>query len=370
MHEFNPVLFDPDKWIDAAEDAGMSFICITTKHHDGFCMFDTKYTDYNIMNTPYGRDLLKELSDACQRRGMGLGLYYSIPDWHHPNYPNMGRHHQMAGLRAGDEPDEEKYFTFVKNQIEELMTNYGPICQLFWDINVNEWDEPSVNDHIRELQPGIVINDRGPGPGDFDTPERKVPGGKEFSKPTQACSAFGRESWGYRVDEDYYTDRVTLASIDKILAMGGTYLLNVGPKADGTFPEENLASLKVLGDWYRKVRESFDDAFPASYMVDDDQIVIGEPVVRDRIWTTRKGNTLYLHLPEGVNSTGLIVRPLHILPKKATLLNNGQELACKVDMTPWHWHDPEYLRIMKLPSNEMQNTVMVIKLEFDEEDFA
>ncbi len=370
IHEFDPVLFDPDKWIDAAEDAGMSYICITTKHHDGFCLFDTKYTDYNIMHTPYGRDLIKKLADACHRRGMGLGFYYSIPDWHHPNYPNQGRHHQMMGYRAGDEPDEEKYFTFVKNRIEELMTNYGPICQLFWDINVNEWYDPSVNDHIRELQPGIVINDRGPGPGDFDTPERKIPGGKEFSKPTQACSAFGRESWGYRIDEDYYSDKFTIGSIDKILAMGGTYLLNVGPKGDGTLPEENVRSLHVIGEWYRKVREAFDDAWPASYMVDDDHIVISEPVIRDRIWTTRKGNTLYLHLPEGLNSTGLIVSPLHILPEKATLLNNGQELRCKVEMTPWHWHDPEYLHIVGIPVNEMQNEVMVIKLEFNEEVFA
>lgn len=367
MHQFNPMNFNPDAWIDAAESAGMEFICITAKHHDGFCLFNTQYTEYNIMNTPYGKDLIKELADACARRGMKLGIYYSIPDWHHPNYPNQGRHHQMFGPRSTDEPDEKKYFEYAKNQVYELMTNYGPICQLFWDVNVNEWYEPEVNEQIRRLQPGILINDRGPGPGDFDTPERNVPDGKEFSKPTQGCSAFGRESWGYRADEDYYSDKYTLQSIDKMLAMGGTYLLNVGPKPDGTFPEENIASLKVIGDWYSSVRESFENTHPASFMVQDDYMgMMGNGTfIRDRIWATKNGNTLYIHLPEGAQSTGLILKPLHVMPSRVTLLNDGRELTAKVDVTPWHWQEPAMLRIQGIPVNEMQGTVMVLKLEFN-----
>ena len=369
MQEFNPVKFDPDQWIDAAEAAGMSYICFTTKHHDGFCMWDTQYTDYSIMHTPYGKDILRELAEACQRRGMGLGLYYSIPDWHHPNYNNQGRHHQMFGLRAGDAPDEEKYFTYVKNQVEELLTQYGPICQLFWDVNVDEWYEPEFNEQVRRWQPGIVINDRGPGPGDFATPERLIPEGKEFQKPTQGNSAFGRESWGFRVDEDYYADKYLMASIDKILSMGGTYLLNVGPKADGTLPEENIKSLQVIGDWYNKVKEAFEGARPASYLINDDFWGLEQKIIRDRIWTTRKGNTVYVHLPEGAQSTGLILKPVRTLPRKVVLLNNGQELKAKVEVTPWHYMEPAWLHVIGLPTNEMQDTVMVLRLDFDEEDF-
>lgn len=367
MHEFNPVKFDPDAWIDAAEAAGMEYIVFTTKHHDGFCMYDTKYTDYNIMNTPYGKDILKELADACARRGMNLGLYYSIPDWYHPNYPNEGRHHQMRGPRPTDEPDEKKYFEFVKNQIGELLTNYGPICQLFWDVNVNEWYEPEVNDWVRQLQPGIVINDRGPGPGDFDTPERYVPGGKEFRKPTQACTSFGRDSWSYRINEDYYSDRFLMASIDKILTMGGSYLLNVGPKPDGTFPEENLKSLKVIGEWYASVKEAFAGAIPASFCIDDDFMDMNGGMIRDTLYTTRKGNTFYVHLPEGPQSTGLILKPLHHMPKRVTLLNNGQELPAEIAVTPWHWKEPPLLHIYDLPTNEMTHTVMVIKVEMGDD---
>lgn len=187
IHRFNPVSFDPDAWLDMAEQTGMQYICFTTKHHDGFCMWDTQYTEYNVMNSAYGKDILGMLAEACRRRNFPLSLYYSCPDWHHPNYPNLGRHHEMFGPRPGDEPDIDKYYAFVRNQLTELCTKYGPIYQLFWDVNVAEHQDASLNEMIRELQPGILINDRGPGKGDYSTPERHVPEGGSFTKPTEAC---------------------------------------------------------------------------------------------------------------------------------------------------------------------------------------
>ena len=236
--EFNPRQFDPDAWLDVLQEAGMEYLCITTKHHDGFCLWDTAYTDYNVMRTPYGKDIIGMLAEACHRRGVVLGFYYSLPDWHHRNYPNLGRHHEMLGPRPGDDPDDGKYLEFVGNQVRELLTNYGPLGEFFWDINVAKFHAPELNQMIRDLQPDALINDRGPAAGDYSTPERHVPEGTAFTSPTEAVQSLGRESWGYREGEDYYAHKFLMQSVDRILAMGGNYLLNVGPKADGTFPDE------------------------------------------------------------------------------------------------------------------------------------
>ena len=333
----------------------MEYICFTTKHHDGFCMWDTAFTDYNIMNTSYGKDILGQLAEACQRRNMALSLYYSIVDWHHPNYPNMGRSHEMFGPRKGDSPDAKKYLEFVKNQVRELCTKYGKIYQFFWDLNSGNFVDESINDMIRSLQPGILINDRGPGPGDYSTPERHVPEGRAFLKPTEACQALGRESWGYKEDEDYYSCVHIMRSIDKILAMGGNYLLNVGPRADGTISPENIKMLRKIGNWYKTVFEAFDDTYPASYLTTNDDVLL-----------TKRDNTVYVHLWKEPEVNRVILKPLDILPKRAILLNNGQELECRVDVTPWLWKEKPYLRIRNIPVDEMTDTVLVIKLEFDE----
>jgi alpha-L-fucosidase len=207
INQFNPVKFNPDNWIDLLQEVGMEYLCFTSKHHDGFSMWDTKQSDYNVMNTTYGKDVLGMLAEACHRRGVKFGIYYSIPDWYHPNYPNQGRHHEMFGPRKGDEPDFDKYVSFMERQVEELCTQYGEVGQFFWDINVLQYNNKAFNDHIRKLQPGMVINERGPENGDFQTPERNVPEGMEFKQLTEAVQSMGRESWGYRKDEDYYNHK-------------------------------------------------------------------------------------------------------------------------------------------------------------------
>jgi alpha-L-fucosidase len=367
IHEFDPLNFDPDKWIDLAEEAGMQYICFTTKHHDGFCMWDTDYTDYKITNTPYGKDVLDLLAEACQRRNFHLSLYYSCPDWHHPNYPNIGRDHEMFGPRKGDEHDIEKYYDYVRKQVYELCTKYGKIYQFFWDVNVAQYYDPSINEMIRSLQPGILINDRGPGKGDYNTPERHVPQGKQFNTPTEACQALGRESWGFKVDEDYYSHKHIMQSIDKILAMGGNYLLNVGPKADGTIPEENVKALKTIGNWYKSIKEAFEGTYPASDLVANEAISTDfSKIERDDVLITKKDNTLYVHLYKDPQANSVILRPLDIMPDKATLLNDGRELEARVDITPWLWKEKPYLRIRNLPVNEFTDSVMIIKLEFNE----
>ena len=360
--QWNPTRFDPDAWLDLAERAGMKYVCLTTKHHDGFCLWDTKLTSYNTMNTPYGKDVVRQVADACHRRGVPLCLYYSIVDWHHPNYPNQGRHHELP-VQPGDEPDFPKYLEFLKGQIRELCTQYGTIHGIWWDMNVAQHVDPSINAMIRELQPMAVINNRGFDAGDFGTPERDYEGAPDaaavLTKRTEACQSVGSESWGYRREEDYYSDRHLLRSIDRYLARDGNYLLNVGPKPDGTLPEPAVAILQRVGRWYADVREAFEGAVPAPGFTTNRDVLL-----------TRKGNDLYVHLYHDPVKQSVALKPMKQLPRRATLLTNGKPVDCLHDMAPSdHAEQTGYLRLHGLPVNELSNTVLVVKLEFDEPGF-
>ncbi len=356
--QWNPARFNPNKWLDLAEQTGMKYLCFTTKHHDGFCLWDTKQTDYNTMNTPYARDVLKMLSEACHRRKFPLCLYYSIADWHHPNYPNQGRHHELPP-QLGDQPNWQSYLAFVKAQVRELCANYGEIHGFWWDMNVGKYVDKSVNEMIRQLQPKAVINNRGFDEGDFGTPERDFEADADtrlsFENRTEACQSVGVESWGYRQDEDYYTDRHLIRSIDKYLARDANYLLNVGPRGDGTIPEEAAALLRRIGQWYRAVRESFEGALPASYLTANPNLLL-----------TRKGNDLYVHLYKDPVSEAVKLKPLMKAPRSVTLLNTRKPVAWSLDLVPSeHVQQGRYLRLRKLPVNQLANSVLVVKLEFD-----
>jgi len=358
VDQFNPTAFDPDAWLDVLQGAGMEYICLTTKHHDGFCMWDTAFTDYKITNTPYGKDVLAMLAEACHRRGVRLCLYYSCPDWHHPNSINFGGDHQLDQPNPGDEPDLLKYVAYVKSQITELCTQFGEISAFFWDIPP-KINIPELNATLRELQPGIMINDRGFGPGDYSTPERHVPTGKAFSSPTEACQSVGRQSWGYREDEDYFSDLHLMQSIDRTMAMGGNYLLNVGPKADGTIDDGNARILAEIGRWFRTVRESYYEARPASHLIKNDECLL-----------TRKENSLYAHFPKPLMSSGVVLNPLTCQPRRATLLNTGAEVRATVETVPSWCRSEPYLRISRIPINQLSTEVPVIRLDFDDLDQA
>ena len=354
---FNPTEYDPDKWVALAKAAGMEYICFTTKHHDGFCMFDTKYTDFNIMHTPYGRDVLRELADACERGGIRLSLYYSNPDWNCPFAYNSKSSHQFPS--AGDVEDTERYREYEKNQIRELLTNYGKIYTFFWDIPTRISD-PTMNEFIRSLQPDILINDRGwDDAGDFSTPERNGPDGGRFERYTEACQSVGRESWGWCEHEDYYTARFLCDSIDKIRVKDGSYLLNVGPKPDGTIPAEAVDLVTRVGKWYNSVRESF-DAEPC--LVLDDK----------KLLTTKRDNILYVHIPDGLSCRGLTLKPIDVLPKSVTLLNDNRPLEYGIVTCPEDkdWSTQilrrQSLHVWNIPVEEFANETLILKIELDE----
>ena len=358
VEQFNPVRYDPDQWLDVVEAAGMQYICLTAKHHDGFCMWDSAHTDYKITRTPYRRDVLAMLADACHRRGIHLCLYYSCPDWHHPNAINLGGDHQLPEPNPGDEPDLMRYVEYVRMQITELCTNYGQISAFFWDISP-KLNIPSLNELLRTLQPGIMINDRGYGPGDYSTPERHVPAGKRFARPTEACQSVGRQSWGWRADEDYYSDLMLMQSIDRILAMEGNYLLNVGPKPDGTIADEHAAILRRIGDWFGRVSESWYGAEAAAELIAHEECMV-----------TRKGDSLYLHFPTPPLSTGIVLNPMVVAPRTAILLNTGMPLRAAVELVPSWFRAGPFLRVSGIPVNQLVGEVPVIRLDFDDLDAA
>ena len=266
VERFNPVKFDADAWARMAADAGMKYIVITTKHHDGFCLFDSKYTDFDIMSTPFKRDVMKELSQACRRHGLRICWYHSIMDWHHPDY--LPRRTWEKKNRPPDGADFDRYVTYLRNQVTELLTHYGPIGVMWFD---GEWESTwnhrygqTLYDLCRTLQPDVIVNnrvDKGRGgmggmsdhgyAGDFGTPEQRIPPTGLPGVDWETCMTMNRH-WGYnKHDHDFKSTKDLIRKLADIASKGGNFLLNVGPKADGTFPQESIDRLRGIGRWMR-----------------------------------------------------------------------------------------------------------------------
>lgn len=281
---FDPDLYDPAAWARAAKDAGMKYFVITTKHHDGFCLWDSKHTDYKATNTPCGRDLIRPMVEAFRAEGLKVGFYHSLIDWHHPDYL-VDRLHPMrddADARAANAGrDIRKYAKYLRSQVRELLTNYGRIDYLFFDFSYpgedgkghEDWQSEKLLAMIRKLQPGIIINDRldlpdTPGGWDLRTPEQfmlRKPLVNPDGTPVlwETCQTFSG-SWGYHRDEQ------TWKSVEQLLLMligsvanGGNVLLNVGPTARGIFDDRALASLAGMGKWMKLCSRSIYGCGPA-----------------------------------------------------------------------------------------------------------
>jgi len=357
---FNPRHFNPDAWLDLAETSGMRYLVLTAKHLDGFCMFDSAVSDFKITNTPFKKDIIRMLADACRRRNFHFGLYFSCLDNLHKNYPRAGRAHE-SGTEPGDEPDYEKYMEFARAQVKELCSNYGRIDVFWWDGNRTGMVDRSINDMIRKLQPSCVINDRGWDEGDFGTPERNyddatayIP--EPFSKPTEACESIGSQSWGFRKDEDYFTPIYLMRRMDLMFSKGANFLLNVGPDAAGRIPAEQERILSSIGRWYNRVKEAWDDTRFAGGAAGNKDVIL---TVRDK--------TVYVHLVKSPATTAVILRQLNVLPVTATLLNTGAPVQCDVNRLPVLFREKNKaaLRLYNLPVEQLAVEVPVIRLEFD-----
>ncbi len=264
VDQFNSVKFNADDWVKMAKDAGMKHIVITSKHHDGFCLFDSKHTDFDVMSTPFKRDIMKELSDACQKQGLKMCWYHSIMDWHHPDY--LPRRDWEDRSAEGAELD--RYVKYLRGQVSELLTNYGDIGVMWFD---GEWEGTwnheygkPLYDLCRELQPNVIVNDRVDKgrqghsgivkdnyAGDFGTPEQQIPATGLPGVDWETCMTMNQH-WGYnKFDKDFKSTKDLIQKLADIASKGGNFLLNIGPTAEGLFPQESIVRLREIGDWMK-----------------------------------------------------------------------------------------------------------------------
>jgi alpha-L-fucosidase len=314
--QFNPVNFNALEWVQTAKAAGMKYIVFTSKHHDGFCMWDTKYTDYNIMNSPFKRDVMKELSEACRKEGIALGFYHSTCDWHHPDFPLTS----PGGTVKREVSNLDRYTEYLKNQSVEIIKNYGPLLVMWYDVP-QQFDSirgQSVINHIRKIQPDILVNNRTGAKGDFDTPEQRV-GNFQIDRPWETCMTIGRQ-WAWKPNEDVKSLEQCLHNL--ILSAGGdgNLLFNVGPKPDGTIEPLQVERLKEMGKWLNKYGYTIYGTRGGPFKPADWGV------------STRKENKIYLHILKwSGNSPKFIIPNIGIAVKRITLADGGKVKYSKTE---------------------------------------
>jgi alpha-L-fucosidase len=334
FNHFEPDLYDPQSWVAKAKAAGMKYVVLTTKHHEGFCLWDTKLSDFKAPNTLAARDLVRPFVDAVRAAGLKVGFYHSLIDWHHPDFhidglhPDRDKEHE-AGVNAGR--DMGRYRDYLHGQVRELLTDYGRIDYLFFDFTYkgdpngevwgakgsDDWGSEQLLSLCRELQPGILVNDRLGIPGDFVTPEQYQPSGPMVVDGEEivweACQTLNG-SWGYFRDNSNYKspDLLVRMLVDGV-SKNGNLLLNVGPTARGEFEAEAVDSLAKIGEWMRVHSRSIYGAGASAFTPPPDARY------------TQRGNRLYLHLLawpfEHVNLPGLAGKVEY-----AQLLNDASEV--------------------------------------------
>ncbi|WP_268225074.1 alpha-L-fucosidase [Sinomicrobium oceani] len=266
--KFNPTSFDAEKWVATAKDAGMKYMVITSKHHDGFCLWDSEVTDYDIVDySPYGKDILKALSEACKKQGIKFGLYHSIMDWHHPD-----SHADTYAGGAPSENNEARFANYLENylkpQLKELVENYDPAILWFdgeWEKEFTHRQGQELYQYVRALKPEIIINNRvdkgrkgmqgmnkedSDYAGDFGTPEQEVLAGTS-ALDWESCMTMN-DTWGYKTDDkNWKSSQNLIRHLVDAAAKGGNYLLNIGPDAVGNIPEASLERLDDIGRWMK-----------------------------------------------------------------------------------------------------------------------
>jgi len=250
---FNASKFDADSWTDLIKESGAKYAILTTKHHDGVALWDTKYSDLNVVDkTPAKRDLVEVFSKSLKKKNIKLGLYYSLLDWSHPDYPN---HTRVQKRYKNDSKKWNKFVKFNFNQLEELSKKFNPDLYWFdgdWERSAKQWKAKELRDALLKINPNVILNSRLQGYGDYATPEQGLPVTKPSSKYWELCMTMN-DSWGYQHnDHNYKTSNQIIRILVECISMGGNLLLDIGPKADGTIPKEQVKILKDLGRWTSK----------------------------------------------------------------------------------------------------------------------
>ncbi len=345
--KFNPVKFNADEWIKMVKESGAKYFVFTTKHHDGFCMFDAPNTDYKITNTPFGRDIAKELADACHKYDIKLFWYYSQPDWRHPDC--------LTDTNG-------KYRTYMYEHLQTLLTNYGKIDGIFFDglrTKYYDWDTPKMLKMIRTLQPGIIINKRWgagmPGiefDGDYDTPEQQI-GGFQLDRPWESCVTIA-EAWSWTGGKYIKTPQTNLRMLIQTAGSGGNLLLNTGPKPNGEINPAEKEVYTYISKWLDKNDESIFNT-------------IGGPYKPSPIGvSTRKGNKIYLHI---LNDYANGVSKKIVLPYLPLQVNKAYILESKAEVHTTQSKESLIIDLSKLSLNDVDQ-IVVLELDGSAEKLA
>jgi alpha-L-fucosidase len=359
---FDPADFDPQGLAKTIKDMGATYAVLTAKHHDGFAMYPTRYSDHSIAATPYGKDIVGPFIDAVRAEGLKVGLYFSLIDWHHPDYPpitDADKPYNVLKRILQSRKEWPRYLEFMFGQIRELLTWYGKIDIIWfdgaWERKRRDWKPRELAQMIRSLQPGILINDRLPGQGDFTTPEQFIPHKPPRGK-WETCMTMN-ESWGYNPsDGEYKTVREIVHNICEVTSKGGNMLINLSPRGDGTLPPEQVERAGAVGEWMERNGESVVGTRPGL-----------EP------WqfygpSTRRKKTVYLHLLyrpyETVKVRGIRVKRV----KSATVLGSGRplEFTSRISVRdellhiPW----PKGELTIRIPEEELDPVATIIALGF------
>lgn len=337
---FHPAPNSPRAWAKLAKQAGQKYMVMTTKHHEGFCNFDaSKYTSYCAPKQGPGRDLVQEYVNAARAEGLRVGFYYSLMDWHHPD-----------GARcANDEEARKRFVEYTHGLIRELLTKYGKIDVLWYDVasplDANGWESEKMNQMVFQLQPDIIVNNRNKLPGDFSTPEQRIEADKT-GRAWESCMTLN-DSWGYhRADDDWKRPMTVIRNLISCARDGGNYLLNIGPKPDGSIPEESVRIMTEVGQWLGRNGA-------AIYTSEQCQ-----PRRSNYASFTRKGNTLYMHVHFWPGDT-VALSGLMTGVKSARLLASGNEVKFQQDRFR--------VRFTGLPNEAPDHPVTTIAIECEAE---
>jgi alpha-L-fucosidase len=340
---FNPAQYDPEAWVELAKQAGQRYMVITTKHHDGFCMFDSALTDYKITRTPYGKDVMAMLAKAAREGGMPLGFYYSPPDMHHPGYRDTSKLVKDTWHGDPSRPEWATYLDYMEGQLRELLTKYGKVALIWFDglDREEKYQGQRFVSLVHELQPAALVNDRIGVDGDFVTPEQEIPdriptrsaakvppGAAKSQAPApvppledfqlwETCMTIN-DTWAYNKNDQHFKSvKALIQDLADVASKGGNFLLDVGPTPQGTIQPEFVERLQAMGKW---MKVNGDSIYGTTYGPWQN-LPFGK--------TTAKGKTIYLHLFDWPSKPELEVPGLKGRVSRITVLATGQRAQFK-----------------------------------------
>ena len=348
---FSAEKYDPQEWAKLIRDSGAKYSVITTKHHDGFALWDTEYGDLNVMNSPVGKDLIEPFAKAVRKNDLKLGLYYSLPDWSHDDYPNLTRNKKRY---SKDSLRWEMYLDYYQGQLKELSERFKPDLYWFdgdWEFNAEKWQARKVRTFLLEENPKAIINSRLGGYGDYATPEQGVPIVRPEAKYWELCMTMNN-SWGFQGnDKDYKTPNQIIRIFADCISMGGNLLLDIGPKADGTIPEQQVEILRELGRWSKKHKEAIygsRSGLPPGHFYGPTAL-------------SKDGKILYLFLTQKPEHP-VVIKGLKNQINRIRIVGEGTKLSHKV-VGKMYWSEVPGLLYIDVPQEKLDPQVTVLALQ-------